>query len=87
MQDPDNNSTVRSENFLSIDRLAENLDKTLELNDSLDNQDYQINSEMEFWAHCSNIQAWAENNYDTQMLHSNLSFPLLKKLNQTKSQK
>ena len=34
----------------------------------------------EFWAHCSNLQAWVENNYDTRLLHSNLSFPLLKKL-------
>jgi len=80
LQDPDNNSTVNEKDFSSIDRLAENLDKSLELNDSVDIQDYRIDSEIEFWAHCSNIQAWAENNYDTQMLHSNLSFPLLKKL-------
>lgn len=33
-----------------------------------------------FWGHCSNLQAWYENNYDTRLLHSNLSFPLLKKL-------
>ena len=54
--------------------------KSLEFNDSIDTQNYQIDSEVEFWAHCSNLQAWAENNYDTQMLHANLSFPLLKKL-------
>lgn len=35
---------------------------------------------IEFWAHCSNIQAWVENNYDTRILHSNLLFPLLKRL-------
>jgi Leucine-rich repeat (LRR) protein len=35
-----------------------------------------------FWAHCSNIQAWVENNYNTNLLHSNLSFPLLKLLSQ-----
>lgn len=34
----------------------------------------------EFRAHCSNLQVWAENNYDTRLLHSNLSFPLLRKL-------
>lgn len=39
-----------------------------------------ITKEQEFWAHCSNLQAWAENEYDTRLLHSNLSFPLLKKL-------
>ena len=39
-----------------------------------------ISEETEFFVHCSNIQAWVENQYDTRMLHSNLSFPLLKKL-------
>ena len=41
---------------------------------------YEINPETEFWGHCSNLQAWYENDYDTRLLHSNLSFPLLKKL-------
>ncbi len=27
-----------------------------------------------------NLQSWYENNYDTRLLHSNLAFPLLKKL-------
>ena len=40
----------------------------------------EITPEIEFWGHCSNLQAWAENNYDTRILHSNLAFPLLKKL-------
>lgn len=39
-----------------------------------------IDPETRFFVHCSNIQAWVENNFDTGMLHSNLSFPLLKKL-------
>ncbi len=39
-----------------------------------------ITKAQEFWAHCSNLQAWAENDYNTRLLHSNLSFPLLKKL-------
>ena len=43
-------------------------------------EDLGITKEQEFWAHCSNLQAWAENDYDTRLLHSNLSFPLLKKL-------
>ena len=76
----DDNPIVHDEDFSSIDRLAEKLDKTLELNDSINTQVYQISPEVEFWAHCSNIQAWTENNYDTHMLHANLSFPLLKRL-------
>ncbi|KKM94813.1 hypothetical protein LCGC14_1194620 [marine sediment metagenome] len=39
-----------------------------------------INPQTKFWAHCSNLQAWAENNYDTKLLDSSLSFPLLKEL-------
>lgn len=39
-----------------------------------------ITPEQEFWAHCSNVQMWAENDYDTRLMHSNLSFPLLKEL-------
>lgn len=36
--------------------------------------------EIEFWAHCSNLQAWYENEYNTKIIHRNLAFPLLKKL-------
>ncbi len=36
--------------------------------------------EEEYWGYCSNLQVWAENNYDTRLLHSNIAFPLLKKL-------
>jgi len=39
-----------------------------------------IPPETEFWGHCSNIQAWVENDYDTRILHSNLAFPLLREL-------
>ncbi len=39
-----------------------------------------ITSKQEFWAYCSNLQVWAENHYDTRILHRNLAFPLLKKL-------
>ena len=41
---------------------------------------YYIPPETEFWGHCSNIQAWVEHEYDTRILHSNLAFPILKKL-------
>ena len=33
-----------------------------------------------FKGHCSNLQVWVENNYDTCLLNSNLAFPLLKRL-------
>jgi hypothetical protein len=36
----------------------------------------------EFWANCSNIQAWENNDYNTNIIHTNLGFPLLKKLSQ-----
>ncbi len=43
-------------------------------------QEHDITPEQEFWGHCSNIQTWVENKYDLRLLHSNLSFPLLKEL-------
>lgn len=39
-----------------------------------------LDSKTEFIGHCSNLQVWVENDYDTRILHSNLSFPLLKEL-------
>jgi len=41
-----------------------------------------IDPETEFWGHCSNVQAWVENNYDTDLLHRSLAFPLLKTLSE-----
>ena len=42
--------------------------------------DINITPEEEFWGHCSNLQVWAENGYESRILHSNLAFPLLRKL-------
>ncbi len=39
-----------------------------------------ITPEEEFWGHCSNLQTWCEYDYDTRLLHSSLSFPLLGRL-------
>ncbi|MFX0024674.1 MAG: leucine-rich repeat domain-containing protein [Candidatus Hermodarchaeota archaeon] len=64
------------DDFMSIDDVSEKLDHSLEKIISAT----KILPEIEFWGHCSNLQAWAENNYDTNLLHSNLAFPLLKKL-------
>ena len=55
----------------SIDELAE-MEEPIE--------ETEITPEEKFWGHCSNIQAWVENEYDTRILHSELAFPLLKKL-------
>lgn len=60
----------------SIDDAAEQLDNSMEVY----KKKFQIKPETEFWGYCSNIHAWAEHNYDTRLLHSNLSFPLLRKL-------
>jgi len=62
---------------LSIDTQSKNLNHSLELIDEND-----IPPEVEFWAHSSNLQAWYEHEYNTQLLHSNLAFPLLRKLTQ-----
>jgi len=60
----------------SIDDAAEILDRSLEgVNENM------ILPEVEYWGHCSNLQVWAEMNYDTRILHRNLAFPLLKQLN------
>ena len=61
----------------SIDEAAEKLDHKLEYPFK---NDLKIPAETLFWAHSSNLQAWAENEYDTRLLHRNISFPLLKKL-------
>ncbi|MFX1501370.1 MAG: leucine-rich repeat domain-containing protein [Promethearchaeota archaeon] len=64
------------DDFMSIDEVSEKLDHTLEHDTKYNN----LKPDIEFWGHCSNLQAWSENYYDTTLLHSNLSFPLLKKL-------
>lgn len=61
----------------SIDEAAERLNRSME-GDGI--YPYKIPPETEFWAHCSNLQVWAESNYNTRLLKSDLAFPLLKKL-------
>jgi len=66
----------------SIDEAAEELDNSLELFDENEDieSEFQIPPETLFWGHCSNIQVWFENDYDTRLLHRSIAFPLLKKL-------
>jgi len=69
------NETKKYDFIDSIDEAAQYLNKDNEKNKTIN-----ISPQMEFFGHCSNLQAWYENDYDTRILHSNLSFPLLKKL-------
>jgi len=66
-----------SDEIKSIDEAAELLDKSLETTPPYY---YKITPEEEFRAHCSNIQAFFENGLNTNILHTNIAFPLLKKL-------
>ena len=67
------------DNMKSIDEVAQELDRSLEPEDESTRVN-KIPPETEFWGHCSNLQAWYENDYNTSLLHSNLAFPLLKEL-------
>lgn len=66
------------DNIKSIDEASERLDHGLEGY----HQPFGITPDMEFKGHCSNIQAWYENDYDTRLLHRNIAFPLLRKLSE-----
>ena len=69
----------------SIDEAVEIYEKTIMdgkiyegLHDtSVANLDYNISPQEEFWRHCSNLQLWAENEYDTRIIHSNLALGVL----------
>jgi len=61
----------------SIDEAVEKLDHELEFRTK---SKLNIPPETEFWGHCSNLQAWVDYKYNPNLLHSNLAFPLLKKL-------
>ena len=72
--------TESLEEIDSIDEAIELLDKSLEYTSPPIR--LQITPEEEFWGHCSNIQVWVENHYDTRLLHRNMAFPLLRRLTQ-----
>ncbi|HEC39886.1 hypothetical protein LCGC14_0701730 [marine sediment metagenome] len=62
----------------SVDEASELLRNDLERN--LKPKDLGITGEEEFWGHCSNLQAWVENDYNINIIHTNLALPLLKEL-------
>lgn len=67
----------------SIDEAAEMLGWTFhgQIEDNINVIPPEIPPETEFWGHCSNLQVWAENSYNTKIVHRSLAFPLLKELN------
>ncbi|MBS3741872.1 MAG: hypothetical protein KGY74_07110 [Candidatus Cloacimonetes bacterium] len=85
-----NNQRFTQCSYLLFNLDANNLEKYNEIN-SIDemkdkySQEHEqgkcnLDPETEFWGHCSNLQAWAENDYDTRILEMRLAFPLLKRL-------
>lgn len=61
----------------------ESIDEAVEVynyNKDHETHKVEIDPETEFMGHCSNLQAWVENNYNLGLLHSSLSFPLLARL-------
>jgi len=62
------------ENMKSIDEIIEKM-STLDVEPS-----NSLTPEEEFWGHCSSLEVWAENDYNTNLLDSALAFSLLKKL-------
>jgi small GTP-binding protein len=71
------NEVTDFDDIKSIDEAAEKLDSSLERSEL---SRYNLTPETEFWGHCSNLQAWFENDYDTRIIHRNLAFPLLEAL-------
>ena len=73
---------IPKEEIKEFDYIASIDDVSEKLNHSLENSinTNKLKPEIEFWGHCSNLQTWSDNQYDTCLLHSNLAFPLLKKL-------
>lgn len=66
----------------SIDDVAKRLGWEDEGQMGVDDMDYYISPEQEFIVHCSNIQVWVENCYDTRLLHYSLSLNLLRELSE-----
>lgn len=74
-------NTEELEDLLEIESVDELAEKSIDdMTEDLDPELINIPAKVRFWVHCSNMQVWAENNYDSRLIHSNLAFPLLKKL-------
>lgn len=62
----------------SIDEAKDLMGSQLE--HEIEPEDLGITPAEMFWGYCSNLQAWAEHDYDGRLIHSNLAFPLLNEL-------
>ena len=91
LEDGKTNIYANGQEFIQCKYLLMNIPvREIELYDGIDSIDEaaeklerfrkSIPSEVEFWGHCSNLQVWVEQDYDTRFIHRNLAFPLLKKL-------
>jgi hypothetical protein len=56
------------------------IDQVIESSRSTEYFQCNITPDEEFMGHCSNIQAFFESGLNTDILHTNIAFPLLKKL-------
>jgi len=72
---------IPAENIRNEDEIN-SIDEAMKLYNQIENEHrkQKIDPEVEFWGHCSNLQFWYENNYDTRLLDSRLSFSLLSEL-------
>ena len=72
---------IPAENIRNEDEIN-SIDEAMKLYNQIENEHrkQKIEPEAEFWGHCSNLQFWYENNYDTRLLDSRLSFSLLSEL-------
>ncbi len=77
------NNVSNFEEVTSIDEAEKILDRSLEEKRL---EGYEIRPEEEFWAHCSNLDAWVKHKYDTRLLHRTLAFPILKVLTEAGDQ-
>ncbi len=57
----------------------ESIDNLEGLNYEID-EELEIDPETEFFVHCSNLQTWENNGYNTDIIHSSIAFPILKEL-------
>ena len=91
LEDGKTNIYILGEEFIQCKYLLMNVPvQDIELYDGIDSIDEAAEKlerfrkgvplEVEFWGHCSNLQVWVEQGYDTRFIHRNLAFPLLKKL-------
>jgi len=69
--------TVSLEELESIDEFSERFGNPFDIQKS---PFEKVPPEVEFWGHCSNLQVWVEHDYNSNLLHSDIAFPLLKRL-------